>query len=83
MVLRSIYRHAFAAALATFAWGGVASGQIQHEWSQLLAGSEDSVVEAVATNDRGEIAVAGTFDEDVTIGNRVLNSAGHDDVFVA
>lgn len=68
-------RYAFVAAL---------NKDIQPLWAHAFESSQDATGFSVLTNEAGNIVVAGSFAENVTLGNqRIVSSDGQRDVFVA
>ncbi len=52
-------------------------------WARQLGGANDDIADALALDPQGNAVVAGSFSEELTVGDGSLKSEGADDVFVA
>ena len=58
------------------------SGTGQHLWSKRFGGSGDEVINGLAVDSAGDVALTGKFQGSVSFGGGTLASAGGDDAFV-
>ena len=70
-------------AQGTDGYAVVYSPQGKFLWGRSFGGQGDDVVSSVAFDPKGNLIVAGWFSHSITLGERVLESAGADDLFVA
>jgi Beta-propeller repeat len=52
-------------------------------WAEAIGGPDDDAVRAIASDGRGDILLTGSFQGELTIGEKVLTSTGDRDVFIA
>ncbi len=52
-------------------------------WARQLGGANDDIADALALDPQGNAVVAGSFSEELTVGDGTLKSEGADDMFVA
>ena len=52
-------------------------------WARQLGGANDDIADALAIDPRGNAVVAGSFSEELTVGDGSLKAEGADDMFVA
>lgn len=76
-------KHINYGAQADIALGRLASADGSYVWSQGVACSAPTEVDAVAVGPAGDAAFVGTFEQEISFGNTLLSSAGNGDIFVA